>query len=101
MVVDVIEAHIVKTPNVMGGKPRIAGHRISVQDVAIWRNELGYTVEQIAEDYKLNLSDVYAALTYYYDHKTEIDDAMEREKKLFEEMKLKNPSKIKNKRHGN
>lgn len=99
MIVKVIEEHIVMTPNVMGGKPRIAGHRISVQDVAIWRNELGYTVEQIANDYKLNLADVHAALTYYYDHKEEIDDAIAKNKKRFEEMKKKNPSKIKNKRH--
>jgi uncharacterized protein (DUF433 family) len=101
MVVDVIEAHIVITPNVMGGKPRIAGHRISVQDVIIWHKELGYTVEQIAEDYKLNLSDVYSALAYYHDHKAEIDDAIARGKRLFEEMKKKNPSKLKSKRDGN
>jgi uncharacterized protein (DUF433 family) len=101
MALKVIEEHIVITPNVMGGKPRIAGHRISVQDVAIWHNELGYTAEQIANDYKLNLADVYAALTYYYDHKEEIDDAIAKGKKRFEEMKRKNPSKIKNKRHGN
>ena len=85
----------------MGGKPRIAGHRISVQDVAIWYNELGYTVEQIADDYKLNLADVHAALTYYYDHKAEIDKSIAEEEKRFEEMKKKNPSKMKNKRHGN
>ena len=101
MVLKVIEEHIVMTPNVMGGKPRIAGHRISVQDVVIWHNEVGYTVEQIAEDYKLNLSDVYAALTYYYDHKAEIDNAIAEGEKRFEEMKKKIPSKIKSKRHGN
>lgn len=101
MVLKTLDEHIVSTPKIMGGKPRIAGHRISVQDVAIWRNELGYTVEQIANDYKLNLADVHAALAYYYDHKEEIDDAIARGKKQFEEMKRKNPSKIKNKRHGN
>jgi len=27
--------HITQTPGVCGGKPRIAGHRIRVQDIAI------------------------------------------------------------------
>jgi uncharacterized protein (DUF433 family) len=101
MVLKTLDEHIVSTPGVMGGKPRIAGHRISVQDVAIWRNELGYTVEQIANDYNLNLADVHAALAYYYDHKEEIDAAIVEGKMRLEEMKRKNPSKIKNKRHGN
>ncbi len=100
MVVNVIEEHIVITPKVMGGKPRIAGHRISVQDVVIWHKELGYTVEQIADDYKLNLSDVYAALAYYYDHKEEIDNSIVEGEKRVEEMKKKIPSKLTKKRHG-
>ena len=95
-----LDEHIEITPNVMGGKPRIAGHRISVQDVAIWHNELGYTVEQIADDYKLNLADVHAALTYYYDHKAEIDQSIKDDEKFVEEMKKKIPSKLKKKLHG-
>lgn len=101
MVLKTLDEHIVSTPGVMGGKPRIAGHRISVQDIAIWHTELGYTVEQIADDYKLNLADVYAALAYYHDHKEEIDKSIEDGDKFVEEMKKKTPSKLKKKLHGN
>ena len=32
---NVLSQHIEATPGVCGGKPRIAGHRITVQNVAI------------------------------------------------------------------
>lgn len=95
MVLKTLDEHIVVTPRVMGGKPRIAGHRISVQDIVIWHNELGYNVEQIANDYSLNLADVHAALAYYYDHKEEIDQSIVDGEKHVEEMKKKIPSKLK------
>jgi hypothetical protein len=37
-----IAEHIVLTPGTCGGKPRIAGHRIRVQNIAIWHERLGY-----------------------------------------------------------
>lgn len=100
MVLKTLDKHIVSTPRVMGGKPRIAGHRISVQDVVIWHNELGYTVEQIANDYNLNFADVYSALAYYYDNKEEIDNSIVEGEKRVDEMKKKIPSKLKKKHYG-
>jgi len=100
MVLRTLDEHIDISPGVLGGKPRIAGHRISVQDVVIWHYELEHPIEQIAEDYKLTLADVYAALAYYHDHKKEIDKSIRDGEKLAEQMKKKNPSKLK-KRHGN
>jgi Protein of unknown function (DUF433) len=41
---DVISQHIVSTPGVLGGKPRVAGHRIGVQDIAIWHERMGRSV---------------------------------------------------------
>lgn len=66
--------HIVRTPNIYGGKPRIEGHRIAVHDIAVSSN-MGLTPEQIiSERYPtLSLSQVYAALLYYSEHKEEID----------------------------
>jgi uncharacterized protein (DUF433 family) len=101
MVLKTLDEHIEMTPGVMGGKPRIAGHRISVQDVVIWHNEMGHSVEQIAEDYNLSLADVYAALAYYYDHKEEVDRAIVEGEKFVEEMKKQYPSKLKKKLDGN
>jgi uncharacterized protein (DUF433 family) len=89
-----LDQHIEISPNVMGGKPHIAGHRISVQDVATWHNELGYSAEKIANDYNLSLADVYAALAYYHDHREEIDKSIKDGEKLVEEMKKKIPSKL-------
>jgi len=34
-------AYIVATPDTLGGRPRIAGHRIAVAQVATWRMRLG------------------------------------------------------------
>lgn len=101
MVLKTLDEHIEITPGVMGGKPRIAGHRISVQNVVIWHNEMGYSVEKIAEDYNLSLADVYAALAYYHDHKEEVDRSIVEGEKFVEEMKKQYPSKLKKKLDGN
>ena len=37
---DVLAQHIVATPGTAGGKPRIAGRRITVQQIAIWHERL-------------------------------------------------------------
>ena len=101
MVLKTLDEHREITPGVMGGKPRIAGHRISVQNVVIWHNEMGYSVEKIAEDYNLSLADVYAALAYYHDHKEEVDKSIVEGEKFVEEMKKLYPSKLKKKLDGN
>jgi uncharacterized protein (DUF433 family) len=65
---------IVMTPGVRGGKPRIAGHRITVSDVAIWHERMGMSPDEIVSEYPtIILSDVYAALAYYFDHRDDVD----------------------------
>jgi uncharacterized protein (DUF433 family) len=69
----VISEHIEITRGVCGGKPRIAGHRIKVQDVVIWHERLGLSPDEIVSQYPtITLADVYAALAYYHDHLQEI-----------------------------
>ena len=41
-----LDRHVVATPGTLGGKARIAGRRISVEDIAIWHVRLGKTVER-------------------------------------------------------
>lgn len=66
--------HIEITPGVCGGKPRIAGHRIKVQHVAVWHEHLGMTPQQIVADHAaLTLAEVHAALSYYHDHRAQIE----------------------------
>jgi len=56
----------------MGGKPRIAGRRITVENIAVSYEDDRKTPEQIAAAYDLTLGQVYAALDYYKNHKDEI-----------------------------
>jgi uncharacterized protein (DUF433 family) len=71
-----LDQHIEVTPGVAGGKPRIAGHRITVQNIVIWHETLGKTADEIADEHDLTLSDVYAALAYYFDHQEEINKSL-------------------------
>ena len=84
---DTVLAHIEVTPGVSGGKPRIAGHRITVQDVVVWHERLGLSADEIATEYGLSLADVYAALAYYYDHQAEVDAQIQGDLKSVRELR--------------
>jgi len=72
--------HIVSTPDVFGGKPRIDGHRIRVMDIVTWHEKRGLSPDEILDLYPgLTLADVHAALAYYFDHKAEIESDFEDE----------------------
>jgi len=84
------EEHIVALPGHCGGKPHVAGHRIKVQHVAIWHERQGKSPDEIvAEHPGVTLADVYAALAYYYDHRTEIDDDIRADERFASEMAAK------------
>jgi uncharacterized protein (DUF433 family) len=87
---------IVSTPGTCGGKPRIDGHRITVEDVAVWHERMGMSPDEIVSEYPtITLSDVHAALAYYYEHREQIDAAYEEGKRFVEEMKAKaGPSRL-------
>ena len=81
---------IVRTPGVRGGKPRIAGHRITVSDVAIWHERMGMGPEEIVSEWPhLTLGDVYAALAYYDDNRAQIDAEMKAEEAFAAELEAK------------
>ena len=65
------------TPGIAGGKPRIAGHRITVEDIVIWHEHQGKSSAQIADEFDLTPPEVHGPLAYYRDHRPEIDRAME------------------------
>ena len=89
-----LDGHIEITPSVAGGKPLIAGHRITVQDIAIWHERLGRSPDEIAAEYDLTLADVYAALAYYFDHREEIDRSMEEGQAFAAALRERTPSKV-------
>jgi uncharacterized protein (DUF433 family) len=87
-------AKIESTPGIMGGKPRIAGRRITVQDIAVWCVRLGRSVDDVASEYDLTLADVHTALAYYFDHRTEIDRSIDEGRAFADALKVRTPSKV-------
>jgi uncharacterized protein (DUF433 family) len=81
------------TPGICGGKPRIAGHRIKVQHVAIWHERMGLSADEIVSQHLgLTLADVYAALAYYFDHRAEIDADIEGDRAFADNLRKNQPS---------
>lgn len=89
-----LDEHIETTPGVAGGKPRIAGRRITVQNVAFWHERLGKSADEIATEHDLELADVYAAWTYYFDHRDEIDKSIRGGEAFVEEIRQRTTPKL-------
>jgi uncharacterized protein (DUF433 family) len=67
---------IVRTPDVRGGRPRIAGTGVTVQRIVGWY-KLGLSPDEIAEEIgHLSLAQVHAALAYYHANREEIESAI-------------------------
>ena len=68
-----IGTFIVQTPEIRGGRPRIAGTGVTVRRIVGWY-KLGLHPEEIADEFgHLSLAQVYAALTYYHANSAEIE----------------------------
>jgi len=89
-----LDEHIDITPGIAGGKPRIAGHRITVQNIVIWYDRLGKSVDEIATEYDLDQADIHAALAYYFDHRIEIDKTIEESEIFLKSIREKARSKL-------
>ena len=50
--------HIAISKDVAGGKPRIAGHRITVQHIVIWHERMGLSADAIASNHGLSLAEI-------------------------------------------
>jgi len=69
----IVAKHIEIDPARCGGKPCIAGTRIRVWDVYVWHELQGRSAEEIVHDFpQLSLSDVHAALAYFWEHQEAI-----------------------------
>jgi uncharacterized protein (DUF433 family) len=87
--------HVEITPGICGGKPRLAGTRIRVQDVVIWHERMNLSADEIASKHpQASLAAIYAALTYYHEHRNEIDEQIRRGDDLVQELRRANPSKL-------
>jgi uncharacterized protein (DUF433 family) len=75
-----IETLLVSSPEVCGGRLRIDGTRITVNQIVVWYKQ-GYSAEEIADQYpQLSLAQVYTALAYYHANRREIDADLVAEK---------------------
>jgi uncharacterized protein (DUF433 family) len=64
---------IVQTPEMRGGRPRIAGTGVTVRRIVGWY-KLGLSPEEIVDRIgHVSLAQVYAALTYYHANREEIE----------------------------
>jgi len=64
---------IIRTPDIRGGRPRIAGTGITVRRIVGWY-KLGLSPEEIADRIgHLTLAQVHAALAYYHVNQEEIE----------------------------
>jgi uncharacterized protein (DUF433 family) len=80
-------AEIVKTEDVLGGKARIAGRRVSVFQLGEIYTRGDDSLERIADQLNLSLAEVHAALSYYYDHPDEMEAIRERRESLEAELR--------------
>jgi uncharacterized protein (DUF433 family) len=65
--------HIIAQPGIQGGDPCIKGTRVPVWVLAAMHKQ-GDTPEEILEAYPdLSAAQVYAALSYYYLHREDVD----------------------------
>lgn len=88
----VLDRHIEVTSTVRGGRPRIAGTRITVADIALMHLRLNHTLPEIAGRFDLSPADVYAAMAWYYDHRTEIDADIAADEAFAVRFEQENPS---------
>ena len=98
--ITILDKHIEVTPETAGGKPRITGHRITVQDIVIWHELMGKSADEIASEYDLMLADIYAALAYYFDHRDEIDRTIKESEAFIKELSKLSGKEIKTGRFG-
>ena len=91
----VIVEHIEATPGVCGGKPRIAGHRIRVQDIVAQHEDLGRCPDEIVDAFPgITLADVHAALAYYFDHREAIRNDLAEDEAFVAEFMKQYPSQL-------
>ena len=98
MIRKTLDQHIEVSPGICSGQPRVAGHRITVRQIVVWHDRMGQSVDEIATQHGLTISDVYAALAFYFDHREDVDAAAEADAKLVSELRLSMVSKLEAKR---
>ena len=75
------------------GVANMAGTKMKVRQIAIEKNVWGLTPEEIQQGHEhLSLAQMYAPLSYYYDHKSQIDEEIDRAKQELEMWRAQYPN---------
>ena len=85
-----LDAMLVMTPDICGGRLRIDGTRITVHRLATLYKQ-GQTAEGIAQTYpQLTPAQVYVALAYYHENQAHVDAELVEMDLEYERLKEKN-----------
>lgn len=77
------------------GVAYIAGTTIKVADVVVDATTWAMTPQEIQENYpKLSLAQIYAALSYYHDHRVEIDRQLAAWAAEYDRLRGENPNPL-------
>jgi len=83
-----MSSYVESRPNKCGGKPCIAGTRIRVWDIYVAHELQRKSPDAILDDYpELSLAQIHAALAYYWDHKSDIDQQMKQADEFAEQLR--------------
>ena len=80
---------IATNPQVRSGRPYILGTTLTVADIASAKIFQLLDADGIADYFEIPLQQVHAALSYYYEHKVEIDHDIKQRRELADEMREK------------
>jgi len=76
---DTKHPYVTRTEGVCGGEPVIRDTRFTVRAIVAYVLRFGMAVEEVVREWPhLAPAQVYDALSYYYDHKDEIDELTRR-----------------------
>ena len=88
--------YIVRSPEICNGSPVVKGTRTRIIDIVIEYTMLGWSPDEIIDAHPyLDLASVHDLLSYYYEHREEIEAKIQSEIQEIEGLKKKYPSKVK------
>lgn len=78
----VVHPYVAAVSGVCGGEPVIRGTRFPVRSIVVYVLRQGMTADEVVREWPhLKPAQVYDALSYYHDHKAEIDALIRRHEK--------------------
>jgi uncharacterized protein (DUF433 family) len=74
------------------GQARVRGSIVTVHDIVLEHRDDHLSAEEIASMFDIDISDVYAALAYYYDNKARLDQELAENEAAYQAKRLQYPS---------